>query len=189
MDGLLSGLKSQSDINVVGAAGNVAEGLRICSAQKVDVLLLDLHLPDSPGISEMLTSFSEYCPVIVVLTAERRRAFVEAVLGMNVAGYLLKSAQISEIADAVRAAGNGVKPVLSKEIRTAETRLTPAEKDLLRLLAKGYKYDQIAVNRNSAPGTVKGQCEKLILKLGLDHREGLIAWASANGYGSLHNDE
>jgi DNA-binding NarL/FixJ family response regulator len=187
-DGLGVGLARETDIEVIGACGTSDEGLQLCQSLRPDVVLLDLHLPGSVGPKTMVKNF---CSIpgqrIVVFSVERRMAFVKVVMGLGVAGYLLKSEKVSKVADTIRQVLNGKKNILSDELAADQTRITKSEEEVLRLIGRGLKYQDIADQRLTSPNTVRKQCEMLLLKLGLTTREELIAWAVNNGYASLED--
>lgn len=174
-----------AQIEVVGSAESADDGLRLCNELRPDLALLDLHLPDSTNASTLIKSFAAAVPHVLIFTAEGRRAYIEAALALPIAGYLMKSESIESIVDAIHRAIAGERPVLSAAFQNAHETLTPAEKSLLGLLAKGYKYDGIARLRATAPGTVKKQCERLLIKLDLCTREELISWAALHGYANF----
>lgn len=186
LNGLLSGLSLEPDIKVVGTATTSDSGLELARQLQPAIILLDLHLPGSTGPK---TTVKEFCNIegsqVVVFSGENRMAFIQAVLGLGVAGYLLKSENVDRVADAIRQVVNGKKPVISSELVTGETKMTRSEQEVLKMLARGMKYQDIADRRQAAPATVRKQCELLLLKLGLESREQLIAWAVQSGYGNL----
>ena len=186
LDGLHLGLSREADFEVVGTATTSDAGLKLANELGPDIVLLDLHLPGSTGPKTTVKSF---CAVsgaqVVVFSGENRLAFIQTVLGLGVAGYLLKSESVALVADAIRQVIAGKKPVLSKELVSGETKVTRSEQEVLKMLARGMKYSDIAERRQASPATVRKQCELLLLKLGLDSREQLIAWAVQNGYGNL----
>ncbi|HEY9759537.1 MAG TPA: response regulator transcription factor [Oculatellaceae cyanobacterium] len=186
LDGLHFGLSREGDLEVVGTATSSDEGLAKAVELSPDIILLDLHLPGSTGPKTTVKSF---CAVpstqVVVFSGENRMAFIQTVLGLGVAGYLLKSESVAEVAGAIREVMSGKKPVLSKELVSGETKVTKSEQEVLKMLARGMKYSDIAERRQASPATVRKQCELLLLKLGLESREQLIAWAVQNGYGNL----
>jgi DNA-binding NarL/FixJ family response regulator len=186
LDGLHLGLSREADFDVVATATTSDSGLLLAGQLNPDIVLLDLHLPGSTGPKTTVKSF---CAVpgaqVVVFSGENRLAFIQTVLGLGVAGYLLKSESVAEVAAAIRQVVAGKKPVLSKELASGETKVTRSEQEVLKMLARGMKYSDIAERRQASPATVRKQCELLLLKLGLDSREQLIAWAVQNGYGNL----
>ncbi len=180
--GLEASLAAEPDIKVVGSAGEALAGIEICRKTRPTVLLLDLHLPDFEGVKPLIESFKDFVEHIVIFTGEDRRAFVDAALAMPISGYLLKSESPTVIADAMRKVVSSQTPVVSNELSRSDAALTSAEKDLLRLLAQGYKYENIGRLRQTSPATVKKQCERLLIKLDLGTREELISWAALHGY-------
>ncbi|MBY0356694.1 MAG: response regulator transcription factor [Candidatus Obscuribacterales bacterium] len=186
LDGLRIGLSAEPDIEVVGAASNSDEGLRLAAELKPDVILLDLHLPGQSGPKSMVKGFCDLNDSkVLIFSGESRMAFIQAVLALGVYGYLLKSETISKVAAAVRDVQAGKKPILSDALTGGDTKLTKSEQEVLKLLARGMKYQDMAEERMTSPATVRKQCELLLLKLGLRSREELIAWAVQNGYGNL----
>ena len=184
--GLESAIAKEDDMEVVGVATDAESGLTITRDTKPDVVILDLHLPNQEGPRSTVKKFLECNQTrIIVFSAEKRRAFVQAILELGVSGYLLKSESIKTVIDSIRKVEKGEKLVKSKAIAEGKEKLTRAEQEILKLLGRGMKYQEIANHRNASPATVRKQCELLLLKLGLDTREQLIAWAVDNGYGNL----
>lgn len=184
--GLESAISKESDMSVVGTVSDAVEGLKLAQSEKPDIVLLDLHLPNQEGPRSTVRKFlSCHQSKVVVFSAESRRAFVQAILELGVSGYLLKSESINYVVESIRKVANGTKLIKSTAIAEGKEKLTRAEQEILKLLGKGMKYQEIADNRKASPATVRKQCELLLLKLGLDTREQLIAWAVDNGYGNL----
>jgi len=186
--GLASALNAESDIEVVAQATDAITGLELAKEKVPDIVLLDLHLPGSEGPRSTVKKFCELPGKVIVFSAENRRAFVQAILDLGVAGYLLKSESISNVIEAIKTVSNGGKVVKSQSIAMGKEKLTKAEQDVLTLLSRGMKYHEIGEERSASPATVRKQCELLLLKLGLDNREQLIAWAVENGYGKLDTE-
>lgn len=186
LDGLNSGLSREQDLHVIGTATTSDEGLELARQLHPDIILLDLHLPGTTGPK---TTVKEFCSIsssqVIVFSGENRMAFIQTVLSLGVAGYLLKSESVTKVAEAIRQVMAGKKPVLSPELVSGETKVTRSEQEVLKMLARGMKYNDIADRRQASPATVRKQCELLLLKLGLDSREQLIAWAVQSGYGNL----
>ena len=186
LDGLNSGLSKENDLMIVGTATTSDRGLELAKELKPNIVLLDLHLPGSTGPK---TTVKQFCSMsdsqVIVFSGENRMAFIQTVLSLGVAGYLLKSESVSQVAESIRQVMAGKKPVLSPELVCGETKVTRSEQEVLKMLARGMKYSDIAELRQASPATVRKQCELLLLKLGLESREQLIAWAVQSGYGNL----
>jgi len=186
LDGLQLGLSREPGISVVATASNSDQALELARELRPDIILLDLHLPGSSGPKSMIKAF---CAIpgsqVIVFSGESRMAFIQTVLGLGVAGYLLKSESVGRVADTIREVMAGKKSLISKELVAGETKVTKSEQEVLKMLARGMKYQDIADVRQTSPATVRKQCELLLLKLGLNSREELIAWAVENGYGGL----
>jgi two-component system response regulator DesR len=183
-DGLDQALRAADGIDVVFTSATATEGRRLSTEKPVDVLLLDLHLPDSAGIEELIRSFKAIVPRVILFTAEARPAFVEAARALPIDGYILKSEPSEKVLEAIQAVAAGGQ-VVSESVTNKSAALTTAEKDLLRLLAQGHRYESIAHIRKTSPTTVKKQCHNLMLKLDLGAREELISWAAKHGYGDV----
>jgi DNA-binding NarL/FixJ family response regulator len=185
-NGLQMMLSQQPDMSVVGACGNSDEGLKVAQSKRPDVILLDLHLPGTGGPCATVKSF---CSIpgarVIVFSVENRPAYIETVMQLGPAGYLLKSESTATVIDTVRRVVSDHKKITSKELSSTPAKLTPSEQEVLRMLAKGMKYQTIAESRHTSPETIRKQCEMLVLKLGLSTREELIAWAAKNGYDAI----
>lgn len=187
LKGLKAELSSEPDMEVSGTATGSEEGLRLVRELKPDIVLLDLHLPDSAGPKSLAEAF---CAVgntrIIVYSGDSRLAILQIVLQTGVYGYLLKSDPIERVVQAIRAVVGGAKPVVSSELKAdRDMKLTRAEQHLLRMLARGMRYQEIAQLRVTSPETVRKQVDLLLNKLSINSREELIAWAVENGFGKL----
>lgn len=186
LKGLVSELSNQSDLTVVGSATTSAEGLRLLAEHKPDVVLLDLHLPDSDGPRSLAETFCKNSDSkILVFSGDSRQAIFDIILKSGVSGYLLKSEPIDKVCSAIRKLMAGGGPVVSDSLAESPTKLTKAEEHLLTLVARGMKYKDIAKERVTSPETVRKQIDQMLIKLELETREELIAWAVENGYGNL----
>ncbi len=186
LDGLSLGLGQESDIMVVATSLDGDEGYALVQNLKPDVVLLDLHLPGSRGPRSMVELFSQLKESkLVIFSAESRMAFIQTVLAMGVHAYLLKSERVARVSETIRRVMAGETGIVSEQVKGNWKKLTRSEDEVLRMMAKGMKYQDIADARTTSITTVRKQCETLLLKLGLETREQLIAWAVENGYGSV----
>lgn len=187
LKGLRAELSLEPDIDVMGIATSSEAGLQLVRDLKPQVVLLDLHLPDSAGPKSLTKSFCDIADTkIIVFSGDSRTAILQLVLQTGVYGYLLKSEPITKVAQAIREVMAGKRPVVSSELMSTDRpRVTKTEQHLLKLLARGMKYQEIASARVTSPETVRKQVDALVSKLQLQSREELIAWAVENGYGKL----
>jgi DNA-binding NarL/FixJ family response regulator len=197
---------------VAGTAGDGAQALRVAAATRAEVVLLDLHLPDLSGaevIRRLLAADPEIR--IVVLSASGERQDVLDAMTAGATGYLVKSAQFSEMLEAVRAAAAGravftpgLAGLVLGEYRrlaagggqagaTAGARspggavptpqLTERETEVLRLVAKGMTYPQIASLLVLSPRTVQNHVQNTLIKLQLHNKAQLVRYAMEQGMG------
>jgi len=189
LDGLELGLSREPDFKIVGTCANSDDGLELARKNNPDAIVLDLHLPGSKAPKSMI---KEYCQIpgakLIIFSGENRVAFVQSVISLGVAAYLLKSERVSTVAETIRKVMNGQTAIMSSELSVDYKKITRSEHEVLGMLGKGLKYQDIADQRFTSVATARKQCETLILKLGLETREQLIAWAVRNGYGSTDLD-
>ncbi len=188
LKGLVAEISQTDGMRVVGAASNCQDGLRQLDEFCPDVVLLDLHLPDSEGPRSLAGSFCENSnSKIIVFSGDSRIAIRDLILKSGVSGYLLKSEPMANIMDAIRSVVSNDRQIVSAELteNSSDSKLTKAEEHLLMLIARGLKYKDIAKERFTAPETVRKQVDQILVKLDMESREELIAWAVENGYGTV----
>lgn len=187
LDGLTLGLASVPGLSVVGTASTSDDGLRQLIEHKPDVIVLDLHLPGSMGPKATIEAFREAAgnAKLIIFSAESRMAFIQSVLAMGVSAYLLKSERVAKVAETIQQVLAGKTGLISEEVTKTYKKITRAEMEVLTMLGRGMKYQEIAEHRVTSIATARKQCETLLLKLGLETREQLIAWAVQNGFGSV----
>ncbi len=183
MHGLISWLESTGQFNIKGKCGNKDVLLSLVGETKPDVVLLDLHMPGKLSLEEVVAGVTKSGARVVVFTAENRIFYVNLALKLGVSAFLLKSEPFFKLAEVIRRVHSGEKSILSSGLMEEKFAITEAEEEILSMLSGGFKYDDIARLRNTSPETVRKQCNRLLLKIGLGSREELIAWAVRNGFG------
>ncbi|RLK60896.1 MULTISPECIES: response regulator [Actinokineospora] len=184
------------DIEVVGEAGTVGEAVAGIGHLRPDVVLLDVHMPDGGG-AEVLRQARKAFPEVVFLALSVSDAAedVIAVIRAGARGYVTKTISSQELVTAVirvndgdavfspRLAGfvldafadrPGAAPISDPELDL----LTPRERDVLRLLARGYAYKEIASELFISVKTVETHVSSVLRKTQLSNRYELSRWAS-----------
>lgn len=192
--GLVAGLPEHR-VEVVAEAVDVATAVDAVRRTGPDVLLLDVHLPGGGG-QAVLRDLGDAVPPTLAISASDERDDVLATIRAGATGYLLKTAPLDEIAEAVRRTAEGV-PVFSPELAghvmdldLAEAHiadpewesLTEREREVLRLLARGHTYDRIAEQLVVSPRTVETHVRNTLHKLHLTNRHEATRWAIERGF-------
>ena len=184
------------DVDVVGEAGSVGEAVTGITHTKPDVVLLDVHMPDGGG-AEVLRRIRTELPDVVFLALSVSDAAedVIAVIRAGARGYVTKTISSQELVTAVlrvsagdavfspRLAGfvldafadrPGAAPISDPELDL----LTPRERDVLRLLARGYAYKEIASELFISVKTVETHVSSVLRKTQMSNRYELSRWAT-----------
>ncbi|GGR72586.1 DNA-binding response regulator [Streptomyces humidus] len=195
---------AEAGLDVVATAGDGEQAVRRARATTPEVLVLDLNLPAKPGV-QVCREVVAADPTlrVLVLSASGEHADVLEAVKSGATGYLLKSASTEELLDAVRrtAAGDPVFTpglaglVLGEYRRLASDpgpadargdepnapRLTERETEVLRLVAKGLSYKQIAERLVISHRTVQNHVQNTLGKLQLHNRVELVRYAIERG--------
>jgi len=169
-DGLVRLLAGEVGIDVVGVCGDAAGALRLSESEKPDILLLDLALPDANGL-DLIAPIGERSPVtrVLVLSMHGEPAYAAAALARGAWGLVSKAASPDELVGAIRCVAAGEKI-------PAPVRLLPREERVLQEIARGRTNDEIALLLEIQPKTVEGYAQRLMDKLGVHTRAGLVAY-------------
>lgn len=194
-DGVRSDLEGAGVATVVGEASDGGEAVDLARTEMPDVVIMDLNLPTVKG-SDATRRIVEESPHVrvLVLSASGEEADVLEAVKAGARGYLLKSATSEEIVDAVRRVHGGEAVftpslaglVLDEFRRLAskdpdEPDLTARENEVLRLVAKGYTYREIAEKLFISVKTVQNHVQNILTKLQLRRRYELMRYAIQKG--------
>lgn len=187
-EGLVAGLPDE-ELEVVGSAASIDEGLQLVQRTRPDVVLLDLEFPEGSGldaIPRILQSSSG--TAVVVLTAYEVDEQILGAIQAGARGYLLKGASLRDIRAAVRAAHRGesvldprVAPRLMNSLRGDSPRLSPREREVLRLLHQGNSNKEIGATLGVTERTAKFHVTSILNKLGAENRTQAVAMAVKQG--------
>jgi DNA-binding NarL/FixJ family response regulator len=187
---------AEAGYEVVATAGEGRQAVRICAAVRPEVAVVDLQLPDISGV-EVTRAFVASGVRVLVLSASGEQEDVLEAVKAGATGYLLKSAARAEFLDAVERTRDGdavftpglAGLVLGEYRRLAAgpapepdaPRLTERETEVLRLVAKGLTYKQIAERLVLSHRTVQNHVQNTLGKLQLHNRVELVRYAIEKG--------
>ena len=179
-EGLVAALARRADFAIVAAYGSAEELLAARVA--ADVVLLDLELPGMSGID----AIPHLASPVLVLTAYASDEQLDAVLRAGALGYLLKGAALEEIERAIRTVARGERyldPRVAPRVAALAhaPRLSPRERDVLRLLVAGQSNKEIAASLRVTERTVKFHVTSIFNKLGAENRAQAVTIAHQRG--------
>ncbi len=175
-NGVAALLATQSDMQLVGEGANGVEAIRQFRTHRPDVTLMDLQMPDMSGLEATIAIRAEFPDArIIVLTTYAGDVQVLRALQAGARAYLLKTLVDTELLDTIRSVHKG-KKALSVEAsyqlaeHATDEALTPAEVDVLRLIATGNANKQIADWLKVTEETVKSRVKNILSKLHANDR-------------------
>lgn len=182
---------TEAGLEVVATASDGREALARVPAARPDVVLLDLQIPAPDGVA-VTSAIAEQLPQtrVLILSASGEQADVLAAVKAGATGYLVKSASREELLDAVRRVAEGdavFTPGLAGLVlgefqrETVETPLTERETEVLRMVAKGLSYRQIAERLVVSHRTVQNHVQNTLRKLQMHNRVELTRYAIEHG--------
>ena len=185
-DGLQGILASHPDFEVVGQAANGAEAVRQTQALRVDVVLMDLRMPEMGGVEaiKMLRTRRPDTHILVLTTYDTDTEVLSA-LEAGATGYLLKDAPREDLIRAVKAAHRGestLSPAVASRlvgrVRGAQAgALSPRELEIIKLIADGANNREAAAKLFISEATVKTHLLHIFEKLGVRDRAAAVAEA------------
>lgn len=168
-------LELEGDLQVVGAAGNATEAVRLAHELKPDVCLMDIQMPGDDGIlaTAQVREASPDTRVLIVTTFART-GYLRAALAAGAGGFIVKDASPEQLADAVRRVHAGLH-VVDQDLAEAslfegKNPLTQREQQVLRLAGDGHSAARIAAEVFLSAGTVRNHLSAAIGKTGAANR-------------------
>jgi DNA-binding NarL/FixJ family response regulator len=191
-----AGVRSELEelVDVLADAGAVEDAVAEILERKPDVVVLDVHMPGGGGV-EVIRRVAERRPAqrFLALSVSDAAEDVIAIIRAGARGYVTKSISGPELADAIERVREGdavfsprlagfVLDAFSGSIPEGEVdpeldQLTPREREVLRLIARGYLYKEIAARLSISPKTVEAHVGAVLRKLQLSSRHELSRWA------------
>jgi DNA-binding NarL/FixJ family response regulator len=175
-NGVAALLASQPDMQLVAEGASGLEAIRQFRTHRPDVTLMDLQMPDMSGLEATIAIRAEFPDArIIVLTTYAGDVQVLRALQAGARAYLLKTLADTELLATIRSVHSGKKalsPEASYQLaeHATDESLTPAEVDVLRLIAAGNANKQIADRLAVTEDTIKGRVKNILSKLGANDR-------------------
>lgn len=191
-------LQRQDGFEVVGEAGDGLEGVKLAKKLKPDVILQDLHMPGTSGLQALplLRDEAPQAQVIMLTVSEDAEDLVEA-LRIGARGYLLKNIDTEFLVDSIRRAARGesvMSPQMAGKLADAmrnppkgvssvpdTNKLSPREREIIVMLARGASNKEIARELDLAESTVKIHVQGILRKLSLASRVQAAVYAVEHG--------
>jgi len=173
-EGIAALLATQPDMDLVAEASNGREAVRQFRAHRPDITLMDLQMPDVNGLDAMIAIRNEF-PEARIIILSTFTTDIQGAMRVGARAYLVKTMLDKELLGTIRAVHSG-KKALSAEAsyelaeHATDEALTPAEVEVLRLIAAGNANKQIAAQLSVTEETVKGRVKNILAKLGANDR-------------------
>jgi DNA-binding NarL/FixJ family response regulator len=183
-------------VDVVGEAGDVDEAIRVITAERPDVVLLDVHMPGGGG-AEVIRGVHAGLPAVrfLALSVSDAAEDVIGVVRAGARGYVTKAIDGAALTDAIvrvasgdavfgprlagfvldAFAGEDAAPTADEDLDS----LTPREREVLRLIARGYTYREAAQELVLSVRTIETHVSSVLRKLQMSNRRELARWASS----------
>jgi DNA-binding NarL/FixJ family response regulator len=187
----------EGHVDLVGEAASVDEAVALVATERPDVVLLDVHMPDGGGVA-VIRGSAEQAPgtLFLALSASDAAEDVIATIRAGARGYVTKNIATDELLDAIarvqagdavfspRLAGfvldafAGPAPAPGRDSDPELDQLTAREREVLRHIARGYLYKEVALRLGISAKTVEAHVSAVLRKLQLSNRHELSRWAA-----------
>jgi DNA-binding NarL/FixJ family response regulator len=191
----------QSDIVVVAEASNGLEAIEVTRAQRPDVVLMDIRMPEMDGLeaTSIILGEADWPLKVLILTTFDADKYVYKALRAGASGFVLKDIPPEDLISAVRAVANGgalLSPSITRRLigqfatglevdaglSDRLDRLTNRERDVLASVARGLSNTEISETLFIGETTVKSHVSSILAKLGLRDRAQAVVFAYESGF-------
>jgi DNA-binding NarL/FixJ family response regulator len=180
-------LSNETDMELVGEAGNGRDAVELFRQLRPDVTLMDLRMPEMDGVSAVKQICADFPDAkFIALTSFDGDQDIYRALEAGVRGYLLKESVHTEVLSAIRSVHAGkrlVSPEVAEQLSAflPGDALTPREVEVLTLVAQGLSNKEIAAQLGKATGTIKIHVQNILAKLAASDRTHAVTIAARRG--------
>lgn len=172
-EGLAASFAATDDVEVVARGKTVADAERLLARSDVDVALLDIRLADGNGLAILARTEATRLASVIVLSSFATRQYVVAAVKYGALGFLLKTAPLGELVDAVRRVATGGSAFSAEQLRQARAgaiHLSPREREVVRRMLEGQANDEIGAGLKMSRKTVEAHLSRLYERFGVTSR-------------------
>jgi len=195
-EGIKMLVNAQTDMRVIGEAGNGAAAIKTVREKRPDVVVMDISMPEMNGLKATRRLKTEF-PDIKILTLTRHSddSFLEQLIAAGASGYVLKQSAPAELVNAIRAVGDGnayLDPTLTNKVvggflhrglrGERRSEMTGREAEVLRLIAWGFSNKEIATRLALSVKTVEAHKANAMRKMNLRGRIDIVRYAILQGW-------
>lgn len=198
-EGLKMIIEAESDMKVVGEAGDGREAVRLAQELETDVVIMDISMPELSGLVAA-AKLKRVAPDIKILTLTRHtdKAYLKELMEAGVSGYVLKQSEPDELLRAIRAVAGGANyldPAVTGTVfeifavrqhnlrgQLEGEHLSERESEVLRLIARGYSNKEIAGKLQTSVKTIETQKASALQKLNIRGRHEIVSYAILKGW-------
>ena len=196
-EGLKSLINKESDMEVVGEAGDGKAAVEFVSSHEPDIVVMDISMPEMNGL-QATAAIKQVAPQVKVLalTIHEDQGYLQQLLASGASGLILKRAATFELIHAIRSVADGrvyldsalTEKMLGKlqgksiESILRRTKLSQREENVLKLIAQGFSNKEIAAQLAVSVKTVETYKTRSLEKLGLRSRADIVRYSVAQGW-------
>jgi DNA-binding NarL/FixJ family response regulator len=193
LDGLRAALARHAEIKIVAEAASLAEARAAIAKPGIDVVLLDLRLPDGSGIDLLRDAQAMSAPpAVIVLSSFLTPQYVNAAIALGASGFLLKTAATDEILAAIAIVSEGRLAFTAEQVResrkAAWAPLTEREHDIIAGVMAGRSNDELSGDLGLARKSVEAYLSRLFIRFDVTTRTELAILAEREGLLALPVD-
>lgn len=171
--GLAAALDAVEGLEVVARAGTIRDAEGLLARDGLDVILMDVRLPDGNGLELLERTDGTRTAAVIVLSSFEATQYVAAAVRFGAQGFLVKTAPLDEVVDAVRRVAAGGSAFSAGQLREGvkgPVQLRPRERDVLRRVLAGQSNDEIAAGLQTSRKTVEKNLSQLFQRFGVASR-------------------